>query len=373
MRSKKTVAALAVLVICVGVVALVAMKQEQAKGDHHLKVGVILPLTGILAEMGQYEKEAMLLGLEKLREAGHHKVELLFEDGKGDKKAVAAAANKLLDVDEVDILVTSTTGASLTAQPIAERHGAPQLAFCMSSEVASRSSNTVRFYIGIEEETAAIVEYLRQLPEDTRVGILHASVAVWATAVGDFFAPFLASHFKHSAVVEEYDLKSKDFRAQLTSLKNAGVQVLVVLGYGFEYGPLFSQMSELGLREGLNIVGGWGFLYTPLGDDLLEGIRVAGPMYVFRRGQAGGEFERAFMKEYGHGPNFDAAFAYEVIVSLPRLFEIIEQVPKTGLKPQLEALGTVKGVMGDYHFSSAGNMIVQTATGVFRDGQIVGQ
>jgi len=337
------------------------------------KVGVILPMTGILAEMGQYEKQAMELALEHLRSTGKNDIELVFEDGKGDSKAVASAANKLLDVDKVRLLITSTTGASLAARPIAERGNLPLIAFCMGSDVASESKSTIRYYIGIEEESKAIINYLSSLPKDTRVGVLHASVAVWATAVKDIYQPFFSSHFTQRVMVEEYALKDKDFRPQLTRFKNTGVQVLVLLGYGFEYEPIFIQMSELQLRERLQIIGGWGFLYTPLTAQTVEGIHVAGPRYVFDRGQGGSTFESAFTKKYGRAANFDAAFAYEVVTRLPELLEALQSGPQKDLKTILVNKGEMDGVMGKYHFVQDGNMVVETAVGIFRNGQIVGK
>lgn len=363
------------MIICVAVGLMIAIGgcSKPSAPQQATKVGVILPLTGILSEMGQYERQAMELALADLSTKGKPQIELVFEDGKGDNKVVASAANKLLDVDNVQLLIASTTGASLTTRPIADGRNVPLLAFCMSSEVAAESKSTVRFYIGIEEESQAITNYLSSLPKNTRLGVLHASVAVWTTAINDIYGPFFKEHFSEPPLIEEYNVKDKDFRAQLTKFKTRGVQVLVLLGYGFEYEPIFTQMTELQLREKLQIVGGWGFLYTPLTAQMVEGIHVAGPMYVFQRGAPGSGFERSFANKYGRPPNFDAAFAYEVISQLPDILQVIAKSSTQNLKGALASKGTVNGVFGAYHFNEDGNMIVKTAVGVFRNGQIIGE
>jgi branched-chain amino acid transport system substrate-binding protein len=365
------------LLFCAGIIAMFALLVLTSSCNrtttHKTRIGVILPMTGILAEMGQYEKQAMTLGVENLHNSGMNDIELVFEDGKGDNKAVAAAAAKLLDVDKAQMLITSTTGASLTAKPLAERHGVPLIAFCMGSDIAPGSNLTIRYYMGIEEESGAILKRLSTLPKGTRVGGLHASVAVWKTAVQALYQPFFSQHFTQPAVIEEYALNDKDFRPQITRFKNAGVQVLIVLGYGFEYEPIFTQMTELRLRENIHILGGWGFLYTPLSAQMLEGIEVAGPTYVMDRGSNGSDFEAAFTKAYGRQPNFDAAFAYEVVTRLPELLNLLKTTSQSGLKPALANKGTITGVVGQYHFTSDGNMIVGTGIGVFRNGHIMGQ
>lgn len=366
---KKTTIRSTFICAAVGLMITIGGCSKPSAPQQTTKVGVILPLTGILSEMGQYEKQAMELAIGQLSTNG---IELVFEDGKGDNKVVAAAANKLVDVDGVKLLITSTTGASLTTRPIADGRNIPLLAFCMSSEVAAESKSTVRFYIGIEEESQAITNYLASLPKDTRVGVLHASVAVWTTAVSQIYRPFFREHFTESALIEEYNVKDKDFRAQLTKFKTSGVQVLVILGYGFEYEPIFTQMAELQLRNKVQIVGGWGFLYTPLTAQMVEGIHVAGPMYVFQRGPSGSGFEKAFANKYGRSPNFDAAFAYEVISQLPEIIQLMGTPSTPNLKAALVSKGTVNGVFGPYHFNQDGNMVVKTAVGVFRNGQIIG-
>jgi len=366
-------AAIATIALIALTLTLTLTRKHPAEPSAVAKVGVILPLTGILSQMGHYEQQAMELALSDARKPNIPPMHLVFEDGKGDNKAVAAAASKLLDVDHVQMIIASTTGAALTAQPIADRHQIPLLAFCMGSDVASQSPTTIRFYIGIEEESKAIIDYLRTLPRDTRVGILHASVAVWTTAVNGIYEPFFKDFFTRPALIEEYGLSDKDFRAQLTKFKSANVSVIVLLGYGFEYPALFGQMDQLGIRNAAQIVGGWGFLYTSLAPAELDGIRVAGPTYVFNKATAGKAFEQRFLNTYRRAPNFDAAFAYEVIKEAPTILDILKQDGPVGLKRRLAELGTVQGVMGDYRFTSDGNMIVNTAVGVFKDGLIVAQ
>jgi branched-chain amino acid transport system substrate-binding protein len=369
--STKSTHLLWVFAIGVGILFLLLVACAKPASTQKIKIGVILPMTGILAEMGQYEKQAMELSQAFLKANGKNNIELIFEDGKGDSKMVAAAANKLLDMDKVRLLIVSTTGASLAARPIAERGSIPLIAFCMGSDVASTSKSTIRYYIGIEEESQAIINNLSSLPKDTHVGVLYASAPVWATAIKDIYQPFFSKQFSQHVLIEEYSLKDKDFRPQLTNFKNAGTQVLVLLGYGFEYKPIFSQMSELRLKDRLKIIGGWGFLYTPLVAQVVEGIQVAGPKYVFDRGQEGKKFENDFFVKYGRLPNFDAAFAYEVVIRLPELIQDIQSVKNEDLKTILANKGDMEGVMGKYHFDQNGNMIIETAVGVFRNGQIV--
>jgi len=335
------------------------------------KIGVILPQTGLLGEIGQYEKNAFDLAFDHLQLANRKNFDAVFEDGQSDKKAVAAAANKLAEIDRVDLLVTSTTGASLAAQPIAHRAQLPQLAFCMGSEVARNSPSTVRFYIGVEEEAKAIIEFVEKHYANRKVGLLHASEAQWTMATKDIYRPALDSILQTPLIVEEYDVKDKDFRAQITRLQQSGLDLIIILGYGFEFGPLFSQLHETGFVKETTIVGGWGFLYTPVPADQLEGVYVAGPMYIYEKNLLGVAFDKAFFDKFGRRANFDAAFAYELAIRIPDIMDIISRNGASSLKDELVKQGERAGVFGKYHFSPDGNMIVETAVGRYRSGIIV--
>ncbi|MBK8059534.1 MAG: ABC transporter substrate-binding protein [Gemmatimonadetes bacterium] len=339
----------------------------KALGEAPVRVGVILPLTGTLAEMGFYERHAMELALSRF---GVRDVRLLYEDSRSTPAAAAAAANKLISVDGVRLLVVSTTGAALAVQPVANAASVPLIAFCMDPTITANDSSTVRFYIGVEEEADELLRYLETLQRTERVAVLHAAVPVWRKIMESTYLPRLRQHFERPTLVEEYELQEKDFRAALGRIAKSGATTLVVLGYGFEYPGMFKQMEELGLRRSLTrIVGGWGFLYAPLSAAQLEGVIVAGPQYVFSRSAAADSFANAFETAVKRPANFDAAFAYELVRTLPDL-RASGALTDSTIKRGVQALGTHKGVVGEYHFTARGDMIVQTGLGAYRAGRL---
>jgi branched-chain amino acid transport system substrate-binding protein len=317
--------------------------------------------------MGSYERSAMKIGE---RQAGGS-VGLRFEDSRSTAVGAVNAANKLINSDQVHLLVVSTTGAALAVQPLAEAAEIPLVAFCMDPTITAGHESTIRFYIGIDEETRQLVDFLTTLPKTERVAVLYAAVPVWRKVVETTYLPALRKSFTAPPFVEEYDLKNRDFRSVLGKIGSNGTTVLVLLGYGFEYPPLFQQMEQLGTRKHLErIVGGWGFLYTALTPPELEGIIVAGPQYVLDRSAAADEFVRKFQESTGRKANFDAAFAYELVSALPVLKSGGYLSPST-IKAGVRSLGRRKGVVGEYYFSDRGDMIVQTGLGEYKHGALV--
>jgi branched-chain amino acid transport system substrate-binding protein len=332
-----------------------------------IKIGAILPLTGRLAVMGEVERNAMLLAQEEVNRE-NKKIEIIFEDGKGNPTDAVTAARKLIDIERADILLTSTTGASLAVEPIATERKKNLIAFCMDPDVAARSEYVIRYYEGIDEEASAIIRYFEESQIVKNVGILYAKIPVWEGGVNNKFVPFFKNKKLMIRYNESYPIGENDFRSWIVKLRNGQVDHLVLLGYGFEYPNIFKSLSEYGLVGKIQIIGGWGFLYTQVDPRLLEGVLVSGPEYVFKRQDLAGDFYEAYHKKYGTLPNFDAAFAYNVILSLGS--NIQKSDTQRPLKQLFTKKGAFEGVVGSYYFSPEGNMIVATSLGEYSDGRI---
>lgn len=338
------------------------------------KIGVLLPQSGLLGQIGLDEKNAFELAFDHLQQSNTKKFDIVFEDSQSDIQATTAAAKKLIVMDHVDLLIASTTGAYRAAQPIARQAHLPQVAFCMSSEVARSSPSTVRFHIGIEEEAKAIIEFVKKGSSNQKVAILHPSDELWTTAVKDIYRPGLDSFLASPIIDEQYAMDKnlgENLQALINKLQQTRVQVVVLLGYGFEYGSLFAHFQKTDFAKQVTFIGGWGLLHAPVPEDELEGVYVAGPMYMCEKNSFGEAFDKAFLAKYGHQASLDSAFTYELATRIPEILEIIRKEGVSSFKEDLYKQDKREGVFGKYSFDQNGNMIVETVIGQYRSGAIV--
>lgn len=336
--------------------------------EHVIKVGVILPLTGKLAQMGEVEKNAMLLAEMNLNK-DKKRIDLIIVDGKGMPNEAVATARKLIDVDNVDLMLTSTTGASLAVEPITTERKMNLVSFCMDPDIAKKSDYVIRYYQGINEESNGVLSYFDKNPTANKVAILYGRIPVWEKAKEAIYNPYFNSKKIDVLYEESYDIGEKDFKNLILKLKSSGAKQLILLGYGFEYGNIFKSLEDEGLLGKIQIIGGWGFLYTGLPKESLEGIVVSGPDYVFNTAQTSNDFFNSYKTKYGKVPNFDAAFAYTTING------ICAQVKKESLNKPFKVLfqdsGSIDDVVGQYSFNEFGEMITRFGLGIYRDGQII--
>lgn len=343
-------------------------KTEQKTDKEVIKIGAILPLTGKLSVMGEVEKNAMTLAAEDINK-DKKIIEIVFEDGKGTPKDAVTAAQKLIDIDNVDVIITSTTGASLAVEPITTGKKKNLIAFCMDPDISLKSPYVMRYYIGVNDEAQAINKYFQNDTKAKKVGILYAKVPALEKVINDTYIPYLKDLKVEIPFVESYEIGEKDFKTAVAKLKNSNIDHLIILGYGFEYPNIFTELQQSQLLDKIKILGGWGFLYTQVNQELLEGVLVSGPDYVFKKKEIAGEFYQAYFNRYKTYPNFDAAFSYNLINS------IATNVKKgdfaNPLKDFFIKKNDLNGVVGKYSFTSDGNMTLTTGLGIYRNGQVV--
>jgi branched-chain amino acid transport system substrate-binding protein len=102
---------------------------EQDSSDKPLKIGVLLPYTGPFGLYGKPMEAALRARLaEDDNEVDGRKVELVFEDEATDPATAVSKANKLVDQDQVSVIVCCATGAAtLAVGPILAERKIPQL------------------------------------------------------------------------------------------------------------------------------------------------------------------------------------------------------------------------------------------------------
>jgi len=80
-----------------------------------IKIGFIGPLTGPVANPGVYVKNSFELAQTQLSTVNGREIQVFYEDGKCIPKEGVTAAKKLLEVNEVNVIVSAVCGGSMLA------------------------------------------------------------------------------------------------------------------------------------------------------------------------------------------------------------------------------------------------------------------
>jgi branched-chain amino acid transport system substrate-binding protein len=251
-----------------------------AWGADPIKIGSVLRLS-IGAEHGIPAKRGVQMAVDEVNAAGGingRKVEVIFEDEKDSPTASVNAVQKLINVDKVIGLVgPMTSGGTLAAWRNAED---AKVVFITPTATSPKISGIGAYiYRGcsrIDVQAKALTEYIAKNYKPKTVAILFSNEPYGKGCAEVFGKDFEKLGIK--VVAQESFLRgSRDFKAQLTTIKGANPEIIFIPGYTPETAPAASQARQLGLNQ--RIVGVYGDMdpeYAKLAGKAAEGHLIAG-------------------------------------------------------------------------------------------------
>lgn len=229
-----------------------------------IRIGVVTPLTGTYAGIGQQVKWGIDLAVKEINDKGGilgRKVEALYEDEEANPNVAVQKAEKLFQVSKVDFLTgTVNSGSTLAVGQVAERNSrlaATTVSFSDAITGDKCSPNMFRVNAKAGMQSAALAEWMvkekpgatvyylgpdYEMGRSTVAAFKSAAEAKGAKSVGEVFAP----------------LDNKDYSPFFGQIRAARPQVLYTSVAGNDTVRFLSQLSEFGLAKQMQLVGAAG-------------------------------------------------------------------------------------------------------------------
>jgi branched-chain amino acid transport system substrate-binding protein len=258
------------LLIVIGLMLLSACGQssgtQQSTGEQGgtgkpVKIGAILPYSGVYASLGENLTRGMELYFESVNwEAGGRKIELIKEDEENNPQTALRKLRKLVDKDQIDIL----TGPVSTA-----------VAYALRDEVESRQLPFLVSHAGGNDLTRSKrSDYIwRSSFNSWQIGHAmgkyaydHVAKEVYVTAADYAFGKEVANAFKEAftaaggkIVGEVYPpLSSNDYASYLTQIQSANPPAVYAFFAGSDAVRFVQQYEQFGLKGKVPLIGsGW--------------------------------------------------------------------------------------------------------------------
>ena len=307
-----------------------------AQAAETMKIGVILPLTGSTAVIGQEEKRGIDMAIEKINAAGgalKKKVELIIEDNRGDPTVIVSAAEKLITRDKVVALTGGYSSVESLAflaamkkyEPVSvwqgggavkmdQMYGKERWFFMLHPRSPDYQRNIADFLNGIQPRPNRIaIAY-----EDTSYGVDHSKVAKgYLTELGFELVTF-----------EPFKSGSLDFSALLTKIKGARPDIFYWIGYAGDSILITKQAKELGFAPKM-LLDTVGVGFPEYADSLKKdaeyicGIEVWGPYAKFPASVQYPQFYpktedwvAEYKKRYNREPDYWSPISYVALITL---------------------------------------------------------
>ncbi len=321
------------------------------------KIGVILGVTGATGNLGQHELDGARLAAAAINATGGvdgHPLEIVFEDDAGVPDNAVNAFNHITGDPSVLAIFGSTLGTNTDAiLPLAQRIGISVLAPNSTYDITHHGNPWVfRIAVPANIEVEALSALLKER-KLTRIAILNST-----DAYGSQGADLIAKEKGLTIVAHEsFPLTASDVTVQLTKIRGANPQALILWGSAPLVGVALRNAAQLGMTmpafSGL-AADNPGNIKAAAGADtlshwLVEGVLdAAHPLPRQQQGFA------AIKGRYGYDPDVFAAVGWDVMFVLARaVAKAGPQPTRQGVQAAMTTISNFQGLAGVYTWTNA--------------------
>ena len=323
-----------------------------------ITIGAVLDITGAGASLGVPERQALELLAGQLAEQGGidgREVELIIEDNQSTEDGAAKAMSKLVNEDEVDIVLgASRTGPSLAMRPVAESSEIPMISLAANQAIVEGSEWVFKTAQNDRVVIERMIDYMAGQGWQT-IGLAR-DASGFGEGVAELFDEIGAAEGISVVATEKFAPDATDFTAQMVNLRNADADVNVLWGIPPAAGLAQRAYDQLGLTTPVmqsHGIGNQVFLDTA-GDAAAGMVAPLGRLVVADQLPADDpqkEIITAFVEdytaEYGQGPSTFSGHAYDAWQLA------VDAISEVGTDPQavrdhLENVTDFTGISGTF-------------------------
>lgn len=324
-----------------------------------IRIGEFSSLTGREAGLGQYTHLGVQLALEEINAAGGvlgRPLELVAEDTRSQAGEAATAVHKLLRRDRVAALIgESASGRCLEGAPLAQQAGVPLVSPAATHPRVTEIGDCIfRVCFTDPFQGTLMARFARETLGVQRAGLLVDTAATYSVGLASFFRRHFEAGGGTIAAEQRFSGGDKDFRAQLTALKAAGVGAIFAPSYYGDGGLILRQARQLGFAGPMLGGDGW---------EAPELVGVAGtaadgaffPVHFSLEDPAGRtrEFGRRFEARFGRSPTGVSALGYDALQLIADAIRRAGSAEPAAIRAALAATRGFEGLTGRIELDDA--------------------
>ncbi len=340
-----------------------------------LKIGFAGPLTGDCSQDGIACREAALLAVKEVNDAGGidgKQVELVDYDDKSDPKEAAAVANKLAeDTSILGVVGHYNSSCTLAGAPIYNKAGIVEVAYGSSApSVTDAGEYTFRVLNSDDMQGALVADWAVN-----ELGYKNCAIVYENSDYGLGNAEsFKKAALEYGAVITSEDSyisgQTKDFTSILTNIKNSDAEMIFVGGLYNECAMMLKQADTVGLDIQMMSTDG---VFSPslieLAGEAGEGFLLIGTFHLENPAEICQSFIAAYEELYdGKEPGTYAAMAYD---ATRVLLEALKNgcTDREAVRAYLSTMKDFPGAAGDITFDENGDVVKEPLKLVIKDGR----
>jgi branched-chain amino acid transport system substrate-binding protein len=329
-----------------------------------VKIGAILPLSGENAQLGAWAKEGIELAMREVNaQSTTYTYEVIYEDDEFTSKGAATAANKLISMDNVDVIVSFASSQGNAIKPIAAQGKAIHFGVASDPNVADGEYNFIHW----TPPAAEAKKFLEKAQSHgvkrlALIGLNHQGVI----AIEDEVVK-QAPEYGISIVYREHlNGGTTDFRTQLLKLQEQKPDLVMPLFFDPEIGLMLKQYKDMAIAAPIASIEVPGIVKDPSIFDGAWFVNAAG-------GDA--KFAAKFETAYGSQPQMTAANMYDIVKITVDAYETAgrtgQKPPSSAIVQHIKQLSDYEGALGKLRMQPSGIIWSDAEVFTVTDGKMV--
>ena len=332
------------------------------KEEVAIKIGAILPLTGTAADFGNCAKNTYEYAIKQLNDAGGingKKIDFIVEDSQGDARIGIRAFNKLVNYDNVHIMISTISSVTLALIPLVNKYNVILFTDAAHPKIVENTKNVFRHSnIATDEAKVAITKLFSVQKNKLKICILAVNDDYGISIVNSVKKELHDANKINVLSYQLYDKNQNDFRTVVSLLLQDKPNSIIIAGYGQPAGLAIKTLREQGY-DGL-ILTTLPFIATP------SGIAVAANAlfntyyitFAYEGYTEPNNFLLKYEKQFREKPLANAILSYSI-------FQIIESGLRkydtdiSKLRDYFRNLRNFDAMSGKINSDSLGNMPAQ--------------
>ncbi|MCX6716153.1 MAG: ABC transporter substrate-binding protein, partial [Candidatus Taylorbacteria bacterium] len=237
-----------VAVVVVAIILLVIRNSGNGQAQT-IKIGVVAPLTGGASGYGV----SLIKGIELAKQdfavnfpKANNKYEVIFEDDGTNPAQSASAAQKLVNIDKVSAIITTTSGTGNAVKPIVTAAGIPHICICVDTRL-TEGNKTNFIYLALPE-----IESRAWVDEAVSRGLKKVAIIA-------------QNHPGFNLIID--DPTTKDFKTVIAKARVTNPDVYLA----FAFPPSLDILGTTLKSQGIKNVSGLGTLAISADSGIFEG------------------------------------------------------------------------------------------------------
>ena len=243
--NKRSVTTIGLTLLIIIIIILAVINSSKRSDVNVVKIGVIAPLTGAASIYGN----SMVDGI-KLAEQDMHGTkktyQVIVEDDGSNPGQSASAAQKLINSDKVQAILTMTSATGNAVKPIATANKIPHICVCTDTTVANTEYNFTDLVSNESEARLWLSEAAKHK--------VHTVAIIAQNHPG--FLPLIAALNKYSSEYgitivhqEKWDSNSSDFKTLIAKSKATNPDIYWIGGFPPGADIIGQEMYDEGIRN----------------------------------------------------------------------------------------------------------------------------